>query len=362
MDNFAFNTFNLVIAAVLFLLLMSVLIPISIRFGLVDHPDARKHHIAPTPLIGGIAICVAFFIASVVTSGGELNWSVFAWFGIVLAIGVIDDLTDLSQRLRLAVHAAVVVGIGVTDGYLVYELGNIFGPFVDVSFAHPIAIAFTVLAVVGAINSVNMIDGLDGLLSSLLLVSLMGIFITGNGSESALLTEPVFFTLVGSIVGFTLVNSRFLGRNKALVFMGDAGSTTIGFILVYLLIASSQSAAPTIAPVSAGWLLGLPLLDASSVIATRLLSGKSIIEPGRDHLHHILLRYFENVNKVVFTMAAIQIAMVAIGIFGPRLFGDSSDVLLFWLFVFLIPVRCLLTLKLESSLWNTKKNHMKQPN
>ena len=338
-----------IIACVVFKALVPTAVSLANRFGLVDHPDSRKHHTQVTPLVGGLTVFSAFFIVAIIVTGGAVNWSMFAWFSFVLLVGVADDHYNLSQRLRIILHALVVIGIAITDGHLVYSVGTIFGPATDLSFSFGVAVVFTIIAVVGAINAVNMIDGVDGLLGSLVFISLaalLAISITSDG-QAPLLSNIELVAFIGAIFGFLMMNSRFLGLSRARVFMGDAGSTTIGFVLVYLMIGSSQGDGAVISPVAAGWILGLPLLDASAVILMRVLSSKSPIEPGRDHLHHILLRRYGGVNQVIAIMAGCHASMVLVGVFGPGLIGDNADVLLFWLFVALVPVRCLLTLRID---------------
>ena len=340
----------LVAACAVFLSLIPVAIVLAKRLNLLDYPVGRKQHSAATPLVGGIAVYVAFAIVALVSAQSVVNESMLFWFSLVLMTGVADDYFDLSQKFRLVVHSLIVIGIALTDGHLVLSIGSILGGNSMVTFILPVAVLFTAIAVIGAINAVNMIDGVDGLLGSLAIISLVALLVIGSSSgvgQQAVLSLTEITALIGALVGFLIFNSRFLGFKKAKVFMGDAGSTVIGFVLVYLMIGFSQGDDAFISPVAAGWLLGLPLLDASAVIAMRIMGGKSPISPGRDHLHHILLRRVGNTNKVVAVMAVLHTLMVSVGVFGTSLLGDSADMVLFWLFVSLLPVRCLIALQID---------------
>ena len=334
-------------AFVLCLGLMPGAMAMASRLNLLDHPTGRKQHSQSTPLVGGIAVFASFVIVTVV-SQSTLNLSMLLWFSLVLIVGIADDHYDLTQKFRLIVHALIVLGIAITDGHLVYSVGSILGPQSASTFILPVAALFTAMAVIGAINAVNMIDGVDGLLGSLMLISMIALLIIGVGGERLAVVSSIdVAALIGALTGFLVLNGRFLGLKRAKVFMGDAGSTLIGFILVYLLIGYSQGESALISPVLAGWILGLPLLDASAVIVMRMMGGRSPIEPGRDHLHHILLRRYRSENTVVAIMVACQIVMLMVGLVGSSLIGSNADMVLFWLFVGLVPVRCLLSLRID---------------
>lgn len=330
-----------VFACMTCLLSLRILIRLAPIVGLLDEPDLRKRHSGVTPLVGGVAIYSAFLLSQLAFDNGMVNWSLVWWFGFVLLIGVADDRFDVSYRIRLMAHAAIVVGIFLTDALAVNSIGSILGSG-DVTFAGPIAVVFTIIGVLGAINSVNMIDGLDGLLGSICLASILAIFIISvvsvNSGGKSLSPEAVA-AVAGALVGFLILNSRIIKKSAARVFLGDAGSTMLGFILVYLLIDFSQGADAAFSPVVAGWILGLPLLDASAVIASRVLDGKSPFKPDRGHLHHILIDSGMSVNATVITMLALHSALIVIAVGVSVLAGAWSDLLLFWGFIVLVLVR-----------------------
>jgi len=258
---------------------------------------------------------------------------------VVTAIGVIDDVHDISYKVRMLAHASVVVGIFLTEGLLVNNIGAIFGTNA-VDFFGIIAILFTAMGVIGAVNSVNMADGVDGLLAALIASSLVCVIGLVAITQPSSLPISVAFVavLLAAVVAFGVLNCRFMGLPRARVFLGDAGSTTIGFFFVYVLIAYSQGQSQIFSPVLAGWLLGMPLLDASAVILARVVKKKAPFYPDRTHLHHLLLDSGHGVNKTVAIIVGVHIGLIAFAVGLAAQFGQSADVFLFWGFVGLVLV------------------------
>ena len=118
--------------------------------------------------------------------------------------------------------------------------------------------------------------------------------------------------------------------------LGDAGSALLGFILAYVLIDFSQGPSRIFSPVLAGWIVGLPLLDASAVITRRVLEGVSPVKPDRMHLHHRLIDWGMSVERTVVTMIGIHLFLISVGITTTFMVPAWSDAILFWGFVFLV--------------------------
>lgn len=325
--------------------------PLAIRLsravGLVDHPTSRKNHLVATPVVGGVSIFLALALVSAMFAREWLNISMMGWVAIVVMLGVYDDIAELSAVKRLVVHAAIILGVYITDGLAVFSIGDVVGQGV-VYFTAPVAIALTVIAVLGAVNAVNMIDGVDGLLGSLAFVTFFTLLVIAIGAQASGFAYKSFTlvdiaSMLGALSAFLLFNSRFFKLNRAIVFMGDAGSTAIGFCLVFLLIDFSQGSTPLISPVAAGWILGLPLLDASAVIGIRILRGKSPFRPGRDHIHHLFIDNGISVNTAVGVLVLVHCLLVLVGVTGKLLFGGVADMIMFWGFVVLVFVRIMHT-------------------
>ena len=333
-------SFAAVLAFGLCLLTLPCLIILARRINLLDEPNYRKKHQTPTPLVGGVAIYIAVVSSVLIMGGNAISFTLLVWFGLVLAIGVLDDIWDVSYRVRIVLHALIVFGIWSTDTLLVTNIGAITGSN-EIVFSGMVAVCFTVVAVVGAVNAVNMSDGVDGLLSSLCLASLVVIggyaSIKGGASDSINISGICIW--IGSLFGFFTINSRFLGMKNAAAFLGDAGSTMLGFLMVYLLITFSQGESALFSPVVAGWLLGMPLLDAGAVIAARLLEGRAPFYPDRKHLHHLLIDAGVSVNRSVLVIFSVHIALLSVGIVSHSFLGSNADFGLFWAFVALVIAR-----------------------
>ena len=308
--------------------------------GFEDRPDDRKKHAGPTPIFGGVAIFFTLVVVSLGNPGKDISVVLLFWFGLVLVLGVLDDYFDVSYRIRLFCQASIVVGIFLSTGLAVTEVGALSGGDV-VRLIGYASVFFTVVGVLGAINSVNMMDGVDGLLGALAFVSVAAIifFSTGADLVTQSITTSGISIVLGSLAAFLLFNSRFFGLRKALVFMGDSGSTTLGFIIVYLLIDNSQGVGSVFSPVLAGWLIGVPLLDASGVIVCRLMRGQSPFSPDRTHFHHTLLDLGYSVNKTVVLLTMLQICMILFATSTYALMPKSADAFLFWTFLALVAVR-----------------------
>lgn len=337
-----------------------VLMPLAQKIGLLDKPNSRKRHGRATPVVGGVAIYIAFLLSWQFVDDFTVSTSLLLWIGLVLVVGVIDDKFDISFRIRLGTHAAIVLGIFLTDGLVVNEIGAILGNDISeflgnasATFYGPtIAVIFTGIGVVGAVNSTNMMDGLDGLLGSLVLISMIAVFGLSISSENLPVQSfsiHAVVAMIGALAGFLWLNSRVY-FDSARVFLGDAGSTTLGLILAYVLIDYTQGSTRIFSPVLAGWILGLPLLDASSVILRRVLDGKSPFAPDRNHLHHRLIDSGVGVNNTVLAMAMIHTILVLVGVLLSFTVPLWSDMILFWGFVMLVFMMTLRSTAAESKI------------
>jgi len=295
--------------------------PVARAVGLVDIPNARKTHMGRVPLIGGIAIFVAVFVAMIVSDfvrPDDLvpeNFGAFYLAGMFLVMaGMVDDFIDLSPVKKLAMQAVAALSMVFGAQIVLGDLGAIglSGEVVTLGF---LAIPFTLIATIGVINAVNMSDGLDGLAGSLSLVSLLGFMVAtaafGNGQDSRHLA-----ILVAAAIGFLLFNYRLPGRRSAVVFLGDSGSMFLGFALVWFAVKFSQGEDRVIAPATALWFLLVPLFDAVAIITRRILKRKPPFGADREHLHHIFLLAGFTVSETVAIMAGIAVLGVCIGLAG----------------------------------------------
>lgn len=309
-------------------LLIAGLRPLAGRVGLVDVPNERKNHSAPTPLVGGLGIFLGVLVAAALalaTAGLPLSQPVLSFFAagfLLVAVGVVDDRYELSPLARFAVQIAAALIMVYGGGVVLTDLGRMTpsGAVLELGI---LAVPFTVFATLGVINALNMCDGLDGLSGSLAMVSIIGLALAGllwaGPGEVALL-----LLLGAAVPAFLLYNLRLPRvRPRAAVFMGDAGSMFLGFALTWFAIGLSQGENRAIPPAAALWFIMLPIIDAVAMMLRRIVRGRSPFAPDREHLHHVFQLAGYSVNQTVAVMAAIAVAGVAMAL-GAVQFGVNE--------------------------------------
>jgi UDP-GlcNAc:undecaprenyl-phosphate/decaprenyl-phosphate GlcNAc-1-phosphate transferase len=296
---------------------------------LVDHPGGRKEHARPVPLVGGLAIFIAFLAATCVGGvAASAAYFVFA-LSIVIAVGVWDDVAEISPRVKFPIQivasSLMIWGAGVE----LNSVGDLLGwrPIGLWIFAVPL----TIFAIVGVINSVNMMDGLDGLGGSIALVAFAWYAAVAFDSG---LEVPFRIAIIfcGAIAGFLVFNLRFPWQPHARVFLGDAGSLMIGFALGWFAIDLTQGEGRTFPPIAALWVLLLPLADCVSLMTRRLMRRRSPFVADRHHIHHYLLARGFTHGQTLGALVALSALFGAVGYFGWHL--GVSEATLFWPFFF----------------------------
>jgi UDP-GlcNAc:undecaprenyl-phosphate GlcNAc-1-phosphate transferase len=328
-----------VMSSVLFFILIALFATIFLhlilpRFahsvGLVDSPNIRKSHNGRVPLIGGIAMYVGFIIAFLSL---DISWGYKFVFltssGVVLLTGMIDDIHELSAKQRFIAQGTAAVIMAVGAGHVLYDLGAI-GPGGEIVSLGILAIPFTIFATIGVINALNMSDGIDGLAGGLSAVSLIGFAIAAwlAGMHEHL---QVLLLLISVILAFLLFNFRFPGRSRALVFMGDSGSTFIGFALAWFAISLSQGEHRAISPVTALWLVALPLFDTVAIMLRRIINRKSPFSADKEHLHHAFILAGIGVAPSALIILTLSSLGVAFGLYG-YIYGLPESIM-FYLFL-----------------------------
>ncbi|MCB1864049.1 MAG: undecaprenyl/decaprenyl-phosphate alpha-N-acetylglucosaminyl 1-phosphate transferase [Chromatiales bacterium] len=296
------------------------------RWGLVDHPDARKHHAAATPLVGGIGMFMGLIVgATLLASGPTTGWLIAAG-GIVVIVGVADDRLELGSTLRLAAQTAAGLVMTLGAGVTLANLGHLGAPD-EIMWLGGWSVPLTVFATVGVINALNMSDGMDGLAGTLTLVAAGALALAaalGGHAQSAW----TLGLLMAVVAAFLFFNLR--ARGPALVFMGDAGSMLLGLVLAWFAVALTQGEDRAIAPVTALWILAVPLIDTVSLIVRRLLRRRSPFSADRWHLHH-LLRDRLGPRRALGFEALLAVATAGMGLAAD--YAGVSEALMFWLFI-----------------------------
>jgi len=292
------NYILVLVSAVISLLVTPLVKKLAIKIGAIDVPkDERRVHKKPIPLLGGLAIYIAFII-TIILKKGNLETSeigIIVGATIIVVGGVIDDMKDLKPYVKLCFQSAAALCL-IASGVSITILTNPFGGAEGLIYINWLYIPFTVLWVVGITNALNLIDGLDGLAAGVALISTITIFIIAiihDRSEAAILTS----VLGGAIIGFLPYNF-----NPATIFMGDTGAQLLGFLLAAISMEGTIKSATAFAisvPILA---LGLPIYDTIFAMIRRKVNGKPISQADRGHLHHRLLDLGLSQRQVVIIM------------------------------------------------------------
>jgi len=307
------------------LILVPIVRTFAVHRSFLDRPGVHKSHELPVPYLGGVAMVVAFSVAVAVgaftlqgATFGDLQTLLRSWgrpstqlvplkellfvLGAALTmsfVGLIDDLKGLKASLRLVVE--VVVAISVIAFGIQFE--SPLPPLVNW--------LITVFWIVGISNAMNLLDNMDGLAAGVAGIAAASFFVL------ALIKEQPFVALLaiglaGCTMGF--LRSNF---NPATIYMGDAGSLYLGFMLAYLglqIRVDQGNFGEVLVPVV---VLGVAILDTTLVVASRIARGVSPFQGGKDHLSHRLLRFELDVRRVVAvvlliaTMFGIQAVVIS---------------------------------------------------
>lgn len=300
------------------------------KIGLVDKPNARKCHKGSIPLVGGISICMStlYFIFN----NPDLlpNSSLYsACIIILVSLGALDDKYDLSFKLRFFIQASLSVAMMIFGGIELSTIGDVFGSGEIITLGW-FGYIVTILAVVGAINAFNMVDGIDGLLGGLSIVTFGGLAIMLNYDGQDNLTY-ICIMMITAITPYILLNLGVFGLKRK-VFMGDAGSMLIGFTVIWLLLFSSQNGTkPPLRPVTALWLIAVPLMDMAATMIRRIKNGNSPFKPDREHLHHIFQRLGLSSAQTLIAICLIATMYAGAGIYAEMI--GIPEYIMFYSFI-----------------------------
>lgn len=288
------------------------LAPLTHKVGLTDKPGQRKQHDGAIPLVGGIVFYAVLVSTALLVAPVTMQLLYFlVAAGLVVFTGALDDKFNLSFKLRFVIQtiAALIVILGVGD--TLTSLGNIIG-LGEIRLGY-LSTPLTVLGFLAIINAFNMLDGMDGLAGGVSLVAFIGLYFATNllVSDAAQLIISLF---IGSLLAYQMFNLNIFPNHLPKVFMGDAGSTLLGFVICAFLIRYSQESKAIIRPVLALWLVAIPLMDMMSTFFRRLRHGKSPFYPDLTHIHHIFMRagFTKRATLLVIMLVSCLLAMIGL--------------------------------------------------
>lgn len=295
---------------------------IAQHFNILDYPkDLRKIHSQPMPLLGGLAIYFSFGLSILwLMKNNQLldermSWSLVGWFllaGLILMVnGFLDDRYNLPAKYTILgpiLASLVMIVGGLRIAYItspsggVLYLNSFFSSLGGLGYLLPFLLTF--LWLMGLTYTTKLLDGLDGLASSIGLIASLVIFIVSLswdvvGSTTSLLA----LALGGALFGFL-----FLNWYPAKLFLGEGGSTFIGFALGVLSIISGSKIATALL------VMGLPVLDIIWVMLRRWRQGKPFWHGDQQHLHFRLLAAGLSQRQVVIFLSLISLAFGLVSI------------------------------------------------
>jgi UDP-GlcNAc:undecaprenyl-phosphate GlcNAc-1-phosphate transferase len=329
MQTSLFLLFGFLFAVSLGMVIIPRILVISHKKRLYDVPDARKVHTMPVPRLGGLSFFPVILMSMFLVIGFRLYfWDMdtsslsfnmlyeylFLFVGMTLLylVGVCDDLVGVGYRYKFAVQIAAALLL-VLSGNWFDSFGGLFGIY---SVPAWMGMPFTVFIVVYITNAINLIDGIDGLASGLCCIALSVlsvIFFLRGQYVYALLA----ICTLGILMPFWCYNVFGNANRGHKLFMGDAGSLTLGYVISFLIIHMSvtNEVSPTLSNpymVIAFSTVLVPLLDVIRVVLHRLREHKNPFLPDKNHFHHKLLRTGMRVRVVMVTILGIAVSFIGL--------------------------------------------------
>lgn len=289
-------------AAVVTWLATPLIVRTATAVGWLDIPGGRHIHPKPIPRVGGIAIWFGVILSLLVYFGFDPRlYGIFLGGTAFFALGLLDDIYNLSPPLKLLgqiAAAAIAIVFGITISNLTNPLGGtlLLSPIWDV--------ALTLFWILLVVNTVNFLDGLDGLAAGVSSIAAIALLVL---SLLSIVNQPntaVWAAIVaGGAIGFLVYN-----WHPARIFMGDAGSHFLGFMVASLAIISGGKVA------TAALVLGLPIMDLIWAVVRRLRQGRSPWSADREHLHHLLFDLGLGQRTVVGLLYLLAIGFGAVAL------------------------------------------------
>ena len=295
-------TAALLVAAVVAFITTPVVRSLAFRIGAVDVPkDNRRMHNHPIPRMGGLAIFFGFILSAIIFVPLETPIRGMLLGGVIIVIlGIFDDIYALPAKPKFLIQiVSALIAVLMGNQIDVLSNPNIFSsdPYWELGW---LSIPISVLWIVGITNAVNLIDGLDGLacgVSTISSLTMLVIALVAAEPQVAFLMAA----LAGGCIGFLPYN-----LNPAKIFMGDTGSTFLGFILATVSIQGLFKSYAIISFAVPFLMLGLPIFDTCFAIFRRVSHGQSPMSPDRGHIHHRLIDMGFNQKQAVAVLYVIS--------------------------------------------------------
>ncbi len=306
----------MVVSLLIALITMPFLMKIANKLQFTDKPNKRKQHKTPTPLCGGVALYIGFFIPYFIFVKDDMKQqiTVFVAATMIVVIGLIDDLYKTKGK-EFPIFPRLVIQL--LSAILVFKAGIFFRGFTNpitgsyIELSQTIQFLLTITWIFGVTTVINWSDGMDGLAGGLSLISAITFFLAAiilTQGESAM----VSIILVGTILGFLYYN-----KFPAKVFMGDSGANLLGFILSITALDGAFKQATILSLFIPILALAVPIFDNLFVIFKRFSEGKPVYQADRSQIHFRLeekgfstVQVINYIMLISFTFSAISIVLL----------------------------------------------------
>jgi len=337
---FLFSSFVLTVLTIL------ILRPWAKRIELFDYPSARKNHTTPTLLIGGLAVITVLvvkltfmaFYGYTISHSPKL-WAFILTLVAVVLIGLMDDYFVLSFKVLILLQLITISIMVVLNSMPFTSLGELLWPG-ELSLGM-FTYSFIVICYVGMMNAINMSDGTDGLAGSLAMIALIWIGLMAF-IEARPIQESLTMILAGGLLAFLMFNARFPWNKKAQIFLGSAGSMSLGFILTWSALNMTQGDKASVYPISMVYIFAIPLMDMFCVMLDRMRRNISPLKADRSHLHHKLMDLGFSPNKIILFQCVAAFIFGGVGFAGWYL--AVPEYLMFYGFLAILAMYCYLTI------------------
>lgn len=299
-----------VLSAVVVSLVHPLLVKLALWKNIVDKPNARRLNHVPVPVLGGVGVFLGLIVALYTIAammGIQLPYIYTVLLVLMLGVGFIDDVRDLSPYTKFSVQILAVLLLYFSCDMRIDNLHGIFGLYEIPMY---ISLPLTLIVCVGLINSINLIDGIDGLSSgySLMASLLFGAWAYMSGDKINLL---ISCSLIGALVPFFIYN--VFGK-KCKMFIGDAGSHLLG--IIFCIVSLNTLNDPVSSKMDSALtpfvfaVLSHPIMDTLRVMTMRMCKGKSPFMADKTHLHHALIG--QGISHLATTLIIIGLNLVVV--------------------------------------------------
>nr|WP_249226038.1 MraY family glycosyltransferase [Oceanobacillus jordanicus] len=294
------------------LIITPIVIKYAKKLNATDKPNHRKVHTDPVPTLGGLAIYMSFLIGLVILQPiSEYHLSIVVGASLMVGLGFLDDIFDLSAKLKFIVQIAAACIVVFWGGLQVEFINLPFGGQIEFGILSTI---ITIFWIVGITNAINFIDGLDGLAAGVSSIALFTITVMAV-MMGHLYVATVALVLFFSVLGFLRYNFF-----PAKIFMGDTGALFLGFMISVLALLGFKNVTIVsfIIPI---FILGVPISDTLIAMVRRYINKQPMSSPDSSHLHHSLVKFgmthkqtvlFIYALSAMFSLAAILFSMTTV--------------------------------------------------